>query len=385
MPNPAAPTAAPVVAVAANDGWNIINYRGGLVRALGRAGMRVAVLAPSGPHDDSIRALGADFYPVSVSPRGTSPAEDLRTLLAFRRQLKSIRPAAFLGFTAKPNIYGSIAARSFGIPVINNISGLGSTFGRRTMLTRLVMGLYRSALRRSSVVFFQNPDDRRLFEEAGLVDHDQAELLPGSGIDLDHFAPRERHGGESPFTFLLAARLLWDKGVREYVDAARRLRSAGAQARFRILGIVEPESRAAVPLAQLEEWTREGVIEYLGSARDVRPAIAASDCVVLPSYYREGVPRVLLEAAAMAVPVIATDWPGCREAVEDGETGLLCEPKSAESLAKAVERILAMSIDQRRHMGRAGRAKMEREFAEEIVHRRYLSALAGLGIEGVRM
>lgn len=374
----------PIIAVGANDGWNIVNYRVGLVRALRDAGMRVAVLAPSGAHDGAIRAMGAELHPIAISPRGTSPIGDLGTLLAFRRRLKSIKPAAFLGFTAKPNIYGSIAARSLGIPVINNISGLGSTFGRRTMLTRLVMGLYRFALRRSSSVFFQNPDDRRLFEDAGLVRREQAALLPGSGIDLDHFAPRPRSGAQAGFTFLLAARLLWDKGVREYVEAARRIRAAGRPARFQILGIVEPETRAAVPLAQLERWGGEGIADYLGSTDDVRPAIAAADCVVLPSYYREGVPRVLLEASAMAVPVITTDWPGCREAVDDRETGLLCEPRSIESLAQAMERMLAMPGEERLQMARAGRAKMEREFAEEIVHRRYLDALAKVGIEGVQ-
>ncbi|HEX5238304.1 MAG TPA: glycosyltransferase family 4 protein [Sphingomicrobium sp.] len=382
MADPGSPGHGPIIAVGANDGWNIVNYRSGLIRALRGAGMRVAVLAPSGAHDQAIRAI-ADFYPVPVSARGTSPTADMRTLLAFRRQLKSIGPAAFLGFTAKPNIYGSIAARSLGIPVINNISGLGSTFGRRTMLTRLMMGLYRFAIRRSAVVFFQNSEDRRLFEQARLVRQDQTALLPGSGIDLDHFAPRPRdpHGGD--FTFLLAARLLWDKGVREYVEAARRVRSGGKRAKFQILGIIEPESRAAVPLAQLEAWARDGIIDYLGSARDVRPAIAAAGCVVLPSYYREGVPRVLLEAASMAVPVITTDWPGCREAVEDGETGLLCEPRSAEALAAAMEQMLGISIEERLQMGQAGRARMEREFAEAIVHRAYLSALARLGIEGI--
>lgn len=383
MADPHSPEAGPIIGVGANDGWNVVNYRSGLIRALRRAGMRIAVLAPSGPHDQAIRGIGADLYPVAMNPRGTSPAADLRTLLAFRNRLKAIGPAAFLGFTAKPNIFGSMAARSLGIPVINNISGLGSTFGRRPMLTRLMMGLYQAALRRSSVVFFQNPDDRRLFEEAGLVRQDKSALLPGSGIDLDHFAPRPRRKDERGFTFLLAARLLWDKGVREYADAARRIRSRGESARFQILGIVEPESRAAVPLAQLRQWDSEGIIEYLGSAADVRPAIAAADCVVLASYYREGVPRVLLEAASMARPVITTDWPGCREAVDDGKTGLLCEPESVESLTNAIERMLAMTSAERSQMGRAGRSKMEREFAEEIVHRRYLSALAALGIEGI--
>jgi glycosyltransferase involved in cell wall biosynthesis len=372
----------PVVALAANDAWNIVNYRSGLVRALRQAGLRVAVLAPAGPQAEAVEAMGADFYAVPVSPRGTSPAEDLRTLVAFRRRLKAIGPAVFLGFTAKPNIYGSLAARSLGIPVINNISGLGSTFTRATILTRIVTGLYRLALRRSATVFLQNPDDRRLFEESRIVGRGQTALLPGSGIDLQHFAPAASLREDRPFTFLLAARLLWDKGVGEFAKAAAHIRSSGKNARFAVLGIVEPESRAAVPVAQLEAWQREGAVEFLGSSDDVRSTIAAADCVVLPSYYREGVPRVLLEAAAMAVPVITTDSPGCREAVDDSVTGLLCQPRSVDSLVAAMERMLETPLDERQRMGRAGRSKMEREFAEEIVHRQYLTALARLGIQG---
>jgi glycosyltransferase involved in cell wall biosynthesis len=383
MPEAASAGGGPLVALAANDGWNIVNYRSGLVRALQAAGLRVAVLAPAGAHVDAIRAMGVEFRPVPISARGTSAVDDLRTLVAFRRRLKALRPAAFLGFTSKPNIYGSLAAHSLRIPVINNISGLGSTFTRRTMLTRLVARLYRIALRRSATVFLQNPDDRQLFEDSGIVRRTQTALLPGSGIDLERFAPRESPREDRPFTFLLAARLLWDKGVGEFAEAAARIRSSGKDARFQVLGIIEPDSRAAVPLAQLETWQREGAIEYLGSSDDVRATIGSADCVVLPSYYREGVPRVLLEAAAMAVPAITTDSPGCREAVDDGVTGLLCQPRSVDSLVAAMERMIATPAEERRRMGRSARAKMEREFAEELVHREYLAALARLGIQGV--
>lgn len=380
--DPGGPASGRIVALGANDIWNIVNYRSGLVRALQGAGFRVAILAPAGPHAEAARALGADFHEVGISPRGTSPLDDLRTLRAFRRQLKAIRPRAFLGFTAKPNIYGSLAAHSLGIPVINNISGLGSTFTSRTLLTRLVTVLYRAALRRSATVFLQNPDDRKLFEDGGIVRHDQAALLPGSGIDLGRFAPRARPRGKREFTFVLAARLLWDKGIGEFAAAAARVRASGEPARFQVLGIVEPDSRAAVPLAQLEQWQHDGAIEYLGSTDDVRATIGAADCVVLPSYYREGVPRALLEAASMAVPVITTDSPGCREALDDGVTGLLCAPRSVDSLVAAMERMLAMPGAERARMGRAGRSKMEREFAEDIVHRQYLAALARAGVEG---
>ena len=369
------------VVMAANSGWNIVNYRAGLLTALRAHGLDIVVLAPGGPQSAAIERLGARFVELPISPRGTSPLADLGVVIHYVRRLRAIRPAAFLGFTAKPNIYGSIAARICGVPVINNISGLGTVFTKRNWLTRLVSALYRVALTRSATVFFQNRDDLALFERMGLVRRDQAALLPGSGVDVERFAPRAK-ATDTPFTFVLAARLLWDKGVGEFVEAARLVKAGHGAVRFHILGIIEPRSRAAVSEERLRGWDDEGVVEYLGAAGDVRPALAGADCVVLPSYYREGVPRVLLEAAAMAVPVITTDTPGCREAVDDGVTGLLCEPRSVESLKSAMERMLALAPDRRKSMGASGRLKMENEFREEIVHRAYLDALGKLGVFG---
>lgn len=372
---PAPRASGPLLALSANDGWGVVNFRRGLIAALQAAGYRVAVLAPDGPHSQAIRALGADFVPVAMDARGRSPAADLRTLAAYHRHLRALRPAAFLGLTIKPNIYGSMAAHLLGIPVINNITGLGAMFERPGPLNRLVAGLYRLALRRSAKVFFQNPDDRDLFVARGLVSDGQAGLLPGSGVDLTHFGPREARQDDT-VTFLMAARLLWAKGVAEYVAAARLLREQRKDVRFRLLGPIEPNGPGAVPEHDLQAWRDEGLIDYRGSVADVRPELAHADCVVLPSYYREGTPRILLEAAAMAIPVIAADSVGCREALTKGETGLLCAPRSAASLAEAMLAIVAMPAAQRQAMGLAGRALMERRFSEAVVHRAYLDALS---------
>ena len=365
----------PLIALSANDGWGIVNFRRGLIAALHAAGYRVVVLAPDGPHSQAIRALGADFVALPIQARGRSPVADLRTLAAYHRRLRVLRPAAFLGFTIKPNIYGSMAAHLLGIPVINNITGLGAMFERKGPLNRLVAALYRLALGRSATVFFQNPDDCGLFVQRGMVRPEQAALLPGSGVDLDHFSPRQAPSN-GPVTFLLAARLLWAKGIGEYVEAARIVRAEREDVRFRLLGPVEPEGPGAVAEANLQGWRDEGLIDYRGVASDVRPKLAEADCVVLPSYYREGTPRILLEAAAMAIPVIAADSVGCREAVIAGETGLLCEPRSAESLAEAMLAIASMDAAHRQTMGRAARAFMERCFSEAVVHRAYLDALS---------
>lgn len=367
--------------LAANDGWNIVNYRKGLIEALQKAGYHIAVAAPGGPYADAVLAMGTDFHPIAMTPRGTSPISDLKLLSDFVRLLRRVRPVAFLGFTAKPNIYGSLAARLYGVPTVNNISGLGTVFTRRDWLMRLVSQLYRLALRRSSTVFFQNRDDLALFESMHLVPNGRSRLLPGSGVDTAHFAPpTERPTG--PFVFLLAARLLWQKGVAEFVEAARRIRRDRPDVSFRILGIVERPAAAAVSRAQLGDWQAEGIIDYLGALDDVRPAYAAADCVVLPSYYREGVPRVLLEASSMAIPVITTDMPGCRDAVDDGVTGIVCEPRSVDALERAMRQVLDLGAEARAAMGAAGRAKMEREFREALVHRAYLDALGELGVSG---
>lgn len=365
-----------LIALAANTAWNVVNYRAGLVRALIGEGHDVAVIAPDGPLAGRVRALGATFHPLPMAARGRSPVADLVLLGRFRTLLRKLGPDAFLGFTAKPNIWGAIAARSLGIPVFANISGLGAVFAHGGALMRLMRLLYRRALRAPATVFFQNPDDRDLFVGAGIVTAGQARLLPGSGIDLARFAPRELPR-DGPCTFLFAGRLLWAKGVAEFVEAGRMLRGQGKNLRLQILGMIE-DGPTAVPRGALEQWREFGVADYLGAAEDVRPAIAEADCIVLPSFYREGVPHILLEAAAMARPVIATDTPGCREAIDHRVTGFLCAPRSAPLLTEAMEEFLALDPDGRRAMGDAGRDKMVRQFDERLVHAAYLDALSSL-------
>ncbi|MCY7339090.1 MAG: glycosyltransferase family 4 protein [Sphingomonas bacterium] len=302
----------PLVIMSANSCWNIVNFRAHLVRDLIRRRYRVIVIAPADERQAAVTALGAEFRSISLNSAGLSVIEDVRSVLAYDRLFRELRPDFFLGFTAKPNIYGSIAAQRHGIRVVNNISGLGTAFIRRGPLQLLVAGLYRAALRRSSTVFFQNPDDRALFVGRRLVREEQAGLLAGSGIDLDHFAPRPLPPADDrPLRFLLVARMLRDKGVVEYVDAARLLRAQGKAVHFALLGPGDADNRTAISLEELAAWQAEGVVDYLGADDDVRSHIAAADCVVLPSY-REGLPRSLIEAAAMARPVITTDVPGCR-------------------------------------------------------------------------
>ena len=363
-----------LIVISANSSWNVVNFRSGLIRALVAQNHRVVVIAPKDSYSDQIVSLGAEYRPITLASSGVSLIDDGRSLLRYRRLLRELRPRGFLGFTAKPNIYGSLAALGLGIRIINNISGLGTAFMKPGVLQGVVSILYRCALARSAVVFFQNPDDRDLFIERRLARPDQARLLNGSGIDLDQFCPPQNDRELGPLRFLLVARVLRDKGVEEYVGAARILRGEGSDARFGLLGPTDADNRTAISAAQVASWQDEGLVEYLGTSDDVRPHLAAADCVVLPSY-REGLPRSLIEAAAMGKPIITTDVPGCRGAVEDGVTGLLCEARSAKALADAVRKMIAFTESKRRAMGRAGRDRAERLYDQDIISAAYLDEI----------
>ena len=366
-----------VAVISANASWNLVNFRIGLIRALQADGYRVIALAPEDEYSLRLADLGIEYRPIAMNSSGVSPVEDLLLLGRYFRVLRKIRPDVFLGFTIKPNIYGSLAAQLLGIKVINNVSGLGTAFIKKGLLTRIVRGLYRLALRRSSTVFFQNRDDLNLFVESNFIRSDQARLLPGSGIDLDHFqagTPMPESTGE--VRFLLISRLLWDKGVQEFVDASRTLKTVEPKIRCQILGFVDVDNRTAVPRVALDGWVTQGWVDYFGATDDVRPFIKQADCIVLPSY-REGLPRALLEAAAMGKPVVATDVPGVRAVVEDGLTGYLCHVRSARSLANAMLKMARLAPGKRQELGAAGRRKVEREFCQSIVIERYLAVLSG--------
>ena len=360
--------------LSANSSWNIAHFRSGLVRGLVDHGYRVVVAAPDDGYGDRVVRLGAEFLPLPVNSSGTSIHEDAKLFLRFRTIIRKLEPYAFLGFTAKPNVYGSLAAQLSGVKVINNITGLGTVFIKRSMLTVVVAGLYRLALRNSSTVLFQNSEDLKFFVAKGIIPRSKADRVPGDGVDLDRFKPSRSARRPGPFRFLLIGRLLWDKGVGEFVAAARIVRGTHPNVAFQLLGPVGVDNKTAIPAETLAQWIEEGVIEYLGQSEDVRPALRLADCVVLPSY-REGLPRTLLEGSAMGKPLIATDVPGCRDVVIDGETGLLCDARSAEALAEAMKRMLKLPPQQRSEMGRRGRAHIEANYGEGLVVAKYLEAL----------
>lgn len=366
------------IIISVNTAWNIYNFRSGLIRALINQGYEVIALAPDDEYARRLEALGCTFIGMPMDNNGTHPGRDLALLMRYFRVLQSQKPLAYLGYTVKPNVYGSLAAHMLQIPVINNIAGLGTTFINSTFITRIVRALYKLSLHRSHRVFFQNADDQSLFIGSGLVRAAVADRLPGSGMDLSRYSPLPSSSlpGRA-FRFLLVARMLRDKGVDEFVEAAKIVRQRCPDTRFQLLGFVQEANANAIPMKDITSWQAAGLIDYLGKTDDVRPYLADADCVVLPSY-REGVPRSLLEAAAMARPIITTDAVGCRDVVDHNVNGLLCRVRDARDLAEKMMQMVGFSSEQRIDMGRAGRRKVESQFDEKIVIQKYLSMIGDI-------
>ncbi len=367
--------APPSILVSANSFWNIANFRAGLIKALVSRGYDVVIAAP-GTDREWAKAHGARAFEIAVDRSGLNPFTDAALWLDYVRLFRRSGSTVFVGFTAKPNIYGSLAAQISGASSLPNVSGLGTAFIGDGLLSQFVGLLYRLAFRRCPIVYFQNPDDLDLFVARGIVRPGQANLLPGSGVDLDRFVPAPPPSG-APVRFLFVGRLLGDKGVRDFVEAARLLKTEQTDWQFQLLGPIDEGNRSGIGEAEIRQWTEQGWVEHLGETEDVRPHIAAATAVVLPSY-REGLPRSLLEAAAMARPIVATDVPGNRQIVQHGLNGLLCNVCDPQSLAEAIRRIGTMKAEERAAMGRAGRALVERDYGEEKVVRSYLDALKQL-------
>jgi glycosyltransferase involved in cell wall biosynthesis len=351
--------------------WTLYNFRAGLMRVLKARGATVLGGGAEGDgFEQKIVALGVPFMPLPVDKKGINPRADVQLLWSLYRWYRREKPDIVHHFTIKPVIYGSIAARLAGVPrIVSTITGLGFVFMEEDVvwLRRLVESQYRFALALTHFTFFLNQEDRCFFLDRRLVRPWKTGLLPGEGVDCSFFTPCAHvpAGAAKPLTFLMVARLLRDKGVYEFVEAAGIVKRDFPQVQFQLLGGRDERNPTVVEQRDLDRWHAAGLISWLGEVADVRPSIAQADVVVLPSY-REGIPRTLLEGAAMGKPLITTDTTGCREVVEDGINGLLVPVKDAPALARAMVRMLSDPA-MRERMGKAGRAKMEREFDEQIV------------------
>lgn len=356
--------------------WDFWNYRPGIVRALLDAGYRVTVMAPPDGTRVKVEAMGATVVEADFDRGSMNPLADLRLAGLYRREFRRLRPDVVINFGIKPVIYGGLAARACGLPAAAVITGLGTAFIRGGWLSRVASALYWFGLGSAQRVFFLNANDRDFFAEKGIVPAERILVLPGEGVDVSHFSHVPPHPMASGCRhFLFVGRLLRDKGIFEYVQAAHRVRQRYPQSTFQVIGAIDPLNHTSITEQELKSWIAAGDIDYLGRIDDVRPYIAAADCVVLPSY-REGLPRALLEAAAIGRPLLATDVPGCREIVVDGKNGWLCRPGDSEHLAARLMEVIETDPATIAAMGMRAREMVCENFADHVVARHYLDFLA---------
>jgi len=353
------------------EDWGFLKHRIMIARAALAAGCEVHVASSPGEHGEEIRRLGFAYHPVRLARRSLNPLGDAATFADLVRLYRTVRPDLVHHVALKPIVWGTAAARVARVPaVVNAVTGLGYVFigegARRRALRLVAEGMFAASLRGRRVwTIFQNPDDHGFFVRRRLVDAARCSIIRGSGVDVRRFTPSAEPPG--PPVVLVATRMLWDKGIGELVEAARILRRHGSGAHIRLAGRIDPGNPACIPEEQLRAWTAEGLIEWIGHREDMPEQHAASHVACLPSY-REGLPLSLLEGAACGRPVVTTDVPGCREAVVDGETGLLVPARDGAALANALER-LAADPALRKRMGSAGRSFVEERFSIETMAR----------------
>lgn len=362
--------ARPHVLFVVTEDWYFWSHRRGLAKALRDAGMDVSVATRVSAHGKQILDEGFKLIPLRVLRRDGTPLQDLAAIAELVRLYREERPNLVHHVAMKPVMAGSLAARVARVPcVVNAFAGLGYTFidrGLGSIVRRhaLTSGLTFALRIPRSRAIFQNEEDRKVFVTEGIVSEGKTRLIRGSGVDIKEFAPSIVEPDSDPVV-MLASRMLWDKGVGEFVDAARQLRSLGRRAKFVLVGRVDRDNPASIPEKQLLAWQREGTIEWWGHREDMPRVLASAHIVVLPSY-REGLPKILLEAAACARPLVATDVPGCREIVRHAENGLLVPPRNVESLVQAIATLVNDS-GIRTKMGMCGRRMVEEFFSDSVV------------------
>ncbi|MGZ5253995.1 MAG: glycosyltransferase family 4 protein [Flavitalea sp.] len=359
-----------------NSSWGVLKFRIHTIKALIEEGYEITVLAPEDNYsadliaNNRIRFVGLK----NLHPSGISPFRDLLLYAELKKHYAEIQPDLIFHYTIKPNVHGTRAAAKLGIPSISVVTGLGNAFINRPLLSAIASFLYKRSLPLAIETWFLNQDDRNYFISQSIVSAGKTFILPGEGVDTEKFKPEALKISNSPINFLLIGRLIKEKGIIEFAEAARILKDEGLDCKFSILGFSDPENPSAISMEKIVNWKKQGIVDYLGSSDDVRPFIKEADCIVLPSY-REGMPLSLLEAAAMGKPLIATDSPGCREIIKEGVNGFLCKPANAASLAEAMNKMMDLSPADRQTMGQRGRTIAMEQYNDGIIKNIYLQKI----------
>ena len=358
-----------------NTSYNFYNFRLPLLRALKKKGYKIILFAPEDEYTPFLKKE-FEFFPLkNLDRKGLNPLQDFLFFLELLKLLRKLKPDLVINITIKANIWGSFACRVLKIPSVSIITGLGSTFTEKKFpIYQIVKILYRLALKHPQKVIFQNPDDAELFIKKKLVNPRKVKVILGSGIDLNYFKPWREEKQDSTFVFGYIGRLLWDKGIKELIEAIKILKNKGYLFEVHILGKPDEGNPKSIPIEQIRSWEKEGLISYKGFSKDVRSYLNKINCFIYPSY-REGIPRAILEAMAMEKPLITTDAPGCKETVIEGFNGFLIPPRDAKTLAEAMEKFLKLKDLQRKELGKNSRNLAKEKFGIEKIVNEYISVI----------
>ena len=357
------------ILILSNSIGGLYRFRRELLEELVNLKHEVTISAPQGRSVEYFEGVGCRFIKTDIARHGMNPFTDLMLLKKYMSIINDVRPDIVLTYTIKPNIYGGIACQIKHVPYLANITGLGTSIANGGLLSRIALFMYKKGLQGAKCIFFQNATNQQLFLEKKLVDKAKTQLIPGSGVNLDQFTFEEYPSDEDGIRFLFIGRIMRDKGIGEFLEATRRIKSELPKVEVDVVGAFDGAYEATMHKA-----VDEGVVVYHGSQKDVRPFYKNCHCVVLPSYH-EGMANVLLEGSASGRPVIATDVPGCRETYEDGVTGLSCKAKDADSLYEAMMKFIQLDNARRAEMGRKARERVEKLFSRRIVIQKYLEML----------
>lgn len=360
-----------------NSSWSVYNFRQNLLTAFTEKGYEVYIIAPDGEYLQKLSELGYKTKSIEIDNSSKSIFSNIKLLFDLYRLYKLIKPDVVLHNAIKPNIYGAIICRILRIPVINNISGLGAMFMSHNFSSYIGKQLYKFSQQKVNHIFFQNSSDLSLFLSKKIVKIEQCSLIPGSGVDLDRFRPRITDQNNGTTKFCYVGRLLGDKGIYEFIEAAQKIKSTYSNVEFYILGELYLKHPTSVSREKLEEWIESGLVIFLGKSDHVENELYKFDCIVLPSY-REGLSRVLLEASSMGIPAITSNVPGCIDVIEDGRNGFICKVKDSEDLYYQMRKFLSIPKEERIKMGKYGREKVVKKFDERFVIAEYLNVIEQL-------
>lgn len=369
-----------LIAFVSSNAWSVYNFRLDVIRHLISKGFHILVIAPDDEYSALLVSEGCRFISIDFDNKTESPFQDMALYRQLKKIYKEQRPDFIFHFVIKPNIYGSLAAAKLNIPSVSVVTGLGYPFAKRNWLYFLVKTLYKRAMRKVTEAWFLNNDDAKVFITNKIINIQKVKVLPGEGVNTEHFSPDipatlPKNGR---FIFLMSCRLLWSKGIGVYADAARLLQRKNIDARFELIGFFEKHHPDSISHEQLRQWEQEGLIHFNGFVKDVRPYLKNADCLVFPSFYNEGIPRGLMEAASMELPIITSLSRGCKEVVLNNSNGYVCTPNDPFDLADKMEKMMNLSADERSRMGKNGRALVTKKFNVSKVIEEYERTLRNL-------